>query len=384
MALSSCSQGEDPADDNAVKFSAVLGSEQRSRSYDEVKEENLREFNVTSFYSGMSPNPDGILKPYFEDVLFEKTGGIFASQSMSAVWISQNEPLKFLAYYPTNLSFFNQTKSFDNIVYKIVTFNVDPEISKHIDFVAAYQEASKCETVQLNFTHQLSRVELQAKSENKKYNFDIAGVRIGSQVSTATFNYLTNAANPGSWSDKVTNKSGVSHTYLDPEKIVTLNNDHEPKPIMIDGGPAMVVPIEESAWNPEKEWGSADGGKMYFSILLRATRKDGSVFYPYQKGEHMGLRVYSVVDSEGKTLTDTSGQPMVFGWAAVPVEINWVAGKSYVYTLNFTDGIGRHDPEDPEPGHPIEDGNFGVSLSVKNWNEPPKGSYNPDVPVPYE
>lgn len=276
------------------------------------------------------------------------------------------------------------------MAYKIEKFNVDPEISNHIDFIAAYRDTTQCDKVPLDFRHQLARVVLKAKSENENYDFDIAGVRIGYQASEATFDFVTDYAHPGSWSNKVFSKEGVSYTYLQPSNLVSLNDDNiseQPKSVMGDAEVAMVIPIAENAWDPEKEWGAEGAGKMYFSILLRATRKDGTVFYPYQNGEHEGLRVISIKDEAGNIATDKKGQPLVFGWAAVPIEINWEQGMSYVYTLNFKNGIGRHDPDDPEPGHPIEeDGKGGVviSLTVQDWDDAVKGSYNPDITVPYE
>lgn len=398
LALTSCAPGAEldiDGQQRAIVFRPILGFAEQSRADNEgsskdITEDKLDQFNVTCFCP--RDNSESELSPYFENVTFKKAGSVFESVDESDApyplwWPAVTQSLKFMAYYPTDLGFSNQTKSIDNIVYKIDKFNVDPEISNHKDFIVAYSDTPKCETVQLNFKHLLSRVVLKAKSENKDYNFDIAGVRIGYQASSATFDFVTDDTNPGAWSNKVFTKEGVSYTYLN--NLVSLNDDNiaeQPKSIMGDSEVAMVIPIAEKAWNPEKEWGAEGAGKMYFSVLLRATRKDGTVVYPYQKGEHEGLRVMSIKDEDGNIATDDKGRPLVFGWAAVPVEINWKHGMLYVYTLDFTDGIGRHDPDDPEPGHPIEEenGSVRISFTVQDWGDAVQGSYNPDIIVPYE
>ena len=66
-----------------------------------------------------------------------------------------------------------------------------------------------------------------------------------------------------------------------------------------------------------------------------------------------------------------------FGWAAVPVGVNWERGKKYVYTLDFSNGVGIQDPEDPKPGTPIIGGGIKFSVSVEGWDEQ---TYSPQVP----
>lgn len=38
-----------------------------------------------------------------------------------------------------------------------------------------------------------------------------------------------------------------------------------------------------------------------------------------------------------------------YDWAAVAIGTNWKAGKKYVYTLDFSKGAGKVDPEKPTP-----------------------------------
>lgn len=386
LALSSCSQSAEPefvteSQDNVIVFNPSLSAASGSRA-EPVVGETLSEFKVTSFF------PDGrfytgdLLNPYFEGVTFTKTadGKTFADASELARWPLVPGIVKFLAYYPVNYSFTNASL-WDKIVYEIPEYHINPDISQQVDFIAAYAATTKCVSVPLIFKHQLSRIELKAKSQNKDYNFKVAGVRIGNQVSTATFMFAEDSQQPGDWSNKVTLRSGVSYTYLRPDAVKDLVADESD--IMGDGGSAMVIPVTATAWDTRKEWGD-EGGKMYLSVLLRVTRADGSLFYPYQKNEHPGMRVEHVVDKDGKPCLDSKGQPLDFGWAAIPISVDWKPGKHYIYTIDYSHGIGFHDPDDPNPGHPIEEGSVGVSVSVRDWEDPTPASYNPDIPVPYE
>ncbi len=53
----------------------------------------------------------------------------------------------------------------------------------------------------------------------------------------------------------------------------------------------------------------------------------------------------------------------------MPVGVNWERGKKYVYTLDFSNGVGIQDPEDPKPGSPIIGDGIKFSVSVDDWVE---------------
>ncbi|MDE6269337.1 MAG: hypothetical protein K2M12_00590, partial [Muribaculaceae bacterium] len=183
--------------------------------------------------------------------------------------------------------------------------------------------------------------------------------------------------------------------------------------IMGRGGCAMVIPTVNIKWeglaDPNIGASKYTTDKMYFSVLLRATNSDnGAQVYPYP-GDTSGMTVvYYAVDQSGTIIsrvypgsakdefyTDRELHQryipaegitvMDFGWASVPVDANWSAGKRYVYTLNYSDGIGWHDPEDPEPGKPITGTTEPISwgVSVGSWEYAVKNSdYDPDINVP--
>ena len=170
---------------------------------------------------------------------------------------------------------------------------------------------------------------------------------------------------------------------------------------------AMLLPVSyPSGWDFAKD--NTNSGKgMYISVLLRIIDKtpttgNGKQQYPYYDNSQ-GLnamnirRVYLAVDNNGivranpgqlykgddgryytnaaKTYLYNAPQGCTvkeFGWAALPVTGNWEAGNSYTYTLDYSSGVGLHDPSEvgeisPRGGDPIISDRVGVSVSVYDW-----------------
>lgn len=195
------------------------------------------------------------------------------------------------------------------------------------------------------------------------------------------------------------------------------------KSIMGKGGNAMVIPTKNGAWaglgNPwiapkysafigsgedpfpgkdPKPWSPDDTegegkGDMYFSILIRVTLKPQpnvmttTQIYPYgnnttmntvcfEKDKHSN-KIIKRVDSKS-AIPGPNNEIVEFGWAAVPVGVDWERGKKYIYTLDFTNGVGIQDPEDPNPGTPIIGSGIKFTVSVSQWIE--NSSNNPQVP----
>lgn len=190
--------------------------------------------------------------------------------------------------------------------------------------------------------------------------------------------------------------------------------------IMGKGGNAMVLPTKNGAWagkdnpwiapkysaqtgtegdpypdkNPKAWKADSAEGDMYFSILLRVTLKPNpnevttAQIYPYGNNTTMNVVYFEKEKDSNKIIgrvpskTATVGannEIAEFGWAAVPVGVNWERGKKYVYTLDFTNGIGIQDPEDPKPGTTIIGDGIKFSVSVADWTED-----NTTTPVPQE
>ena len=180
--------------------------------------------------------------------------------------------------------------------------------------------------------------------------------------------------------------------------------------IMGKGGCAMVLPTKNGPWagadnpwiapkysaqngsagdphpdqNPDPWSADNEYGDMYFSILLRVTLKPTgnelttAQIYPYGNNTTMNTvyiekeknsnKVVRRVDSKNVT-PGADNEIVEFGWAAVPVGVNWEKGKKYIYTLDFSNGVGIQDPEDPKPGTPIIGSGIKFTVSVVGWDE---------------
>ena len=98
--------------------------------------------------------------------------------------------------------------------------------------------------------------------------------------------------------------------------------------------------------------------ETYISVLVNITSKYGAQVYPAGGG---------------------------FGWVAIGLPYEWESGKKYVYTLDFSDGAGRVDPnpgndvnpdgiaptkpKDPALGKPILGKRVKFGIAVSPWGD---------------
>lgn len=198
------------------------------------------------------------------------------------------------------------------------------------------------------------------------------------------------------------------------------SNEAEASSIMGLGGNAMVLPTKNGAWaGPSNPWiapkysaqtgteldpypnqnpnpWSADNanGDMYFSILIRVTMKPSGQetttqqIYPYGNNTTMNVVYFEKEQNSNKIIgrlpsktasIEANNEVAEFGWAAVPVGVDWQRGKKYIYTLDFSNGIGVQDPEDPKPGNTIIGEGIKFSVSVADWED-----VNSTIPIPNE
>lgn len=443
--LPSCSQDQPSQaelrdDANRIYFRSYLPSVTTSRAA-VVDNDNFTQCQVTCF------NPDdptlidqstNALKPYFTDRSFTRQAdGNFLADGNDLYWPNVDSKLHFLAYSPSVAGMketcgddcFNLinssrvlpdgTTAFD---YRIEQFTVAHEIADQVDFVTAHAVTSLGENgspgVALNFIHRLARVEISAWGANEKYDFEIAGVRIGNPLIQGDFNLsgaLTSTAGTSLWEN--TGKQGVvEHIFSTGEKIVTVGKGRHATEatavsVMGETGPAMVIPMTSriEAWEGKNDPAITDTDyttdRMYFSILVRVLNRDGEVAYPYHNDRDGMEVIYLAIDRSGKITSRlyningryfTTPEPTEddqeyipgdsekicgFGWASLPVGARWDAGKIYTYRLNYSAGIGWHDPSDPHPGEPIiERGHIPFDVTVNDWI--PAEDYDSDINVP--
>lgn len=419
--LSSCQQEETPdvilpANDRRIVFRASL-PELSSRA--EVVTSNLPSFNLTAFDESDDTykEDDGTLTEYFSDELIEeKATGTEMFVSDQCIWPKpgqEDDLLHFFAYYPelpTSAKLENTSTAVGDqttIGYKINDYTIAENIADQIDFITAYttgtMDLNQFSGINLEFKHQLSRVEVMAKGSSKTFKLEIAGVRFGEMPTQGNFTFQM-VGDAGSWTD-TKEKKVIEYIYGPGDKIVSINNSTTEASIMGSGNYAMLIPSEYAGWDYLND-ATNTGKGMYLSVLLRVldktpTGKDKQQ-YPYYDNSQ-GLNAMSIprvlleIDNNGnvkanhgQVYKNAQGQYFTdaamteaytvpagstvkeFGWATLPVTADWKAGYTYTYTLDYTYGVGLHGPEvpgevTPKSGDPIISDRVGVSLGFKDW-----------------
>lgn len=416
LILSSCAQEEMPVDvpnqsDRRIVFNTSF-PELTTRASEIAAD--LPHFYITAFDETDSKLvEEGKLKEYIDSLQIVKNAGSGNFLSDQCVWPDpgkESDKLHFFAFYPTlnvgatlvNATAVDESTGSKTVGYQVKDFRVAADIADQVDFVTAYATGSMEDNlfngISLKFRHQLSRIEVKAKGSHKSCNIQIAGVRIGNFAMNGSFEFPTSEDADGVW--KATSPGTAEYIFRRGDAIVTTDNTE----VSIMGNKtdnyAMLIPSTYSAWDYLSDKDNTGKG-MYISVLLRILDKynDNKQEYPYYDTKQ-GLNapnvpvVYLAVKTSGEVSTRlykkdgayftdencTVAYPLYvneevreFGWAAVPVKGEWKPGHTYTYTLDYSSGVGIHDPDvvgdvAPKAGDPIIRDMLGISVTVTEWN----------------
>lgn len=323
-ALVSCSQ-EEPIDTNkgrAIDFRSAMNSRAT-----ETTNANLTSIKAAAFMGNQL---------FFPVMDFNKDADGFFSSATEYYWPGDNTELTFYAYSPENPG---GTVALTADAKTMTDYTTAASMADQTDFITASAIGTKSENeasgVPLTFNHQLSQIEVRAKSSNEAYSFAISGVRIGEPVSKGDFDFTSTAWTLG------TDKAIYTDTYTDAKELTP-----DAVSVMGAGGNAMLLPQQLVAWNPDTDASNASEG-AYISVKLNVTTTE------------TGVQVYPF-----PTKSECE-------WAAIPIDTKWEAGKKYIYTLDFTHGAGYVDPNDPVPGVPVLGGPIKFTVDVEDWVDTP-------------
>ncbi|WP_419507447.1 fimbrillin family protein [Alistipes communis] len=323
-AMTACSQDETTdvvGNGHPIDFRTAMGTRAA-----ETTTGTLEKITVTAI--------DAENENYFTDVEFSKKGSYFTSET-PYYWPVDGSTLNFYAYSPKAADL-GATVTITNASKKLTDYAPATDIANQKDFISATASGSKTNEatgVALTFKHQLSQIEIKAKNTEDTYVYKVQGIRIAQPVSKATFDFGTDAWELGS------DKEIYEVIYSGSEK--TLGSSAV-SIMKTDGDNAMLLPQQLVAWDSGTDKSNTKKG-AYLSVLINITKADGGdPVYPAEAGQ--------------------------YGWAAVAIDTNWEAGKKYVYTLDFSNGAGKVDPEDPEDGgEDILGSPIKFSVTVDEW-----------------
>ena len=329
MLIASCSS-DDVVSTNtgrAIDFRTSVGTRGTETTTD-----NITKFWVTAI--------DKAGANYFSKQEFTKDGGFFIS---SPVYYWPAGKLNFAAYSPSETDL-GDTLTISNTTKELKDFSPAAKIADQKDFVTATASGTRADNetngVELTFYHQLSQIEIKAKNTNAGYVYKVVGVRIGKPVSKGTFTFGANT-----WALTTTEKANYAVEYTSAP--ITLTKDSATMMGTANDN-AMLLPQQLVAWTPETDKANTNKG-AYIALKIQITTASGARVYP----------------ATGKD----------YDWAAVAIGTNWEAGKKYVYTLDFSNGAGKVDPEKPtpdptdpfKPGEDILGGPIKFKVTVKDW-----------------
>lgn len=344
LALASCSNDEtvEMAKGDGISFRTVAGLNTRGA---ETVTDNLKTNGVyvTSF------KEDGSIM--YPETKYTESAGVW---SAGQFWEQENK-LNFYLTYPA-LTEWQANFALTAGNKQITGFKVADEIENQKDYVAAYVESNKTNAaIQADLQHILSQIEIQAKSGNTSYSYEISGVRIGKISSTGNYTFPTLAEKFGTFADLSDSKT-YEYAIANPVTLNTANGGTIASLKVADLGNAMLIPQTLTAWDGAND-GTNAGGNQYISIKVKITKN-------------------------GET------NPYYNGWAAVGVSGAWTAGNKYIYTLDLTNGAGKVDPDGPgpdqtekpnQPGEDIMGDQIKFTVNVVEWNDVFNGTANGDI-----
>lgn len=283
---------------------------------------------------------------YFKEQIFTKLEGANAyTSSEKYYWPGDGSELTFTAVKVDQKAKFGTAYS-PNAVW-------DNQEDLVYCFGAKGSKANQETGVELRFNHALTQIVIEAKNDNhKNYIVEVVNAKIGRVGSTATFTIGTDAASTG-WS-AITNTASYTSTDLPENGFITLGANA----VQITGkiaenksaGSAMILPQDVTAWNKKSFDGAgAEGSGSYIGLKLRIRTAGGSWVYPAK-------------------VKDAENLKQEFAWVAVPIpNIKWLPGTKYTYTLDFSNGAGFTDPENPEPKL-VLDKEVKLDVKAENWS----------------
>jgi len=236
------------------------------------------------------------------------------------------------------------TTTVDNTTKNITGFvptaahGTEPMTDLQKDLVMAYGTGNKAGNeatgMPLNFQHALSQIEFQALNNSPSYDVYIAGISIHNLDGSADVTFQAAAADKPTW----TNNGNAATAAVEYHNLGSFPSAAvgTTAGAVTSGAAAgsnfMLIPQDITAYAAGTITGSF--ARVYIQVRDKSS---GDIIYPYA--------------TNGGGPVTTSNENNVAA-ADVPLPaITWEAGKKYIYTLDFSNGVGNKPftPVTPNP-----------------------------------
>ncbi len=229
--------------------------------------------------------------------------------------------------------------------------------NSHYDLITATTQTTKQEAnagIALSFTHAYAQVDFKAKIDpSAEHSVVIHSVYLCNPYYRSTYSITNN---------KWENPSYINNIYTGPAKLLTVNS--EPQSLTDKCGPFY---IKDQTFNFDNEYNY----QIYLKVVLKVYR-GGKQIYPTPDQwteEEKGKRMFF---NPAYAKVFPFNIPEDYGCAKIPLGSNTLdikAGHKYIFTIDFTNGIGIHLNGDPtKPGEPILDNPISAKVTIEEWN----------------
>ncbi|WP_443897980.1 fimbrillin family protein [Paraprevotella clara] len=349
MAMASCSQDE-TIDINEGKGIGFRTSADKITRGTVTTNANINEFYVSAF--------DTESDTYFANQKFTGKYDDFFESDPLYYWPGDNSTLTFRAYAPATTTIGGTMSLSLSDGNTLTSFTPNSNVTNQVDLIYATATGNKEENeatgVKLTFSHMLSQIEVKAMNTNTGYEYKVKGVKIANVKKQGNLDFdkavsTVDGDKAKAWTGLSTEKTSYTVTYN-----TAIELGETARSIMnAEGDNAMLIPQQLTAW--DGKWADEDNGGTYLGVLINIKTKDGALVYP-------------------KSDVETAEEQ--YAWAVVAIGTDWQMGNHYIYTLDFTDGAGKTDPENPDPERPEEPepilgGPIKFKVEVNAWTPNP-------------
>lgn len=323
--IASCSKGNEPVqkhEGNAIEFRPSMATK---AAVNGATTANLAEFQAIIDYNATTAAD----KIDVSDLFTKNASSVFNSTQPHYWPSNKTSQVGFFAYAPAKGRKHNVCTA-ENVANHSVAFRVSDTISCQQDFIVAYKQStaqtSEAIGVELTFNHALAKISVVAKNDESKsgYSVSIKGIKLGKLKNSGTLTIPATAGTKGTWSNLAATPTDCAYDDAKGGYAVKNVSSNGTEFTLLDE--AYIIPQSVTAWETTDN-NVANNFLVAYKMQVKATANNSVIFPKSGSG---------------------------YEYAAIGLTQAFEAGKHYKIILDFSKGLGKFGPDDPDnPGKPI-------------------------------